>query len=140
MAIVLKKQGKHNEALKMYKKSLAAQETLYGLEHPLIADTLFGTSFVYGALCQYELAAECLRRCIAIWCKGSDLNARNMLPLAQQRLQSCLLGVWFIRKEGRWPDVIDGIEIGLMQTEEANKVENRRAVLRQMIQDKLEEG
>ena len=43
--------------------------------------------------------------------------------------------VWLIRKEGQWPEIIDGIEIGLLQTDEANKVENRRTVLRQMIRD-----
>ena len=89
IAAVYHAQGKHDDALTTWQDVLEVRVKILGLEHPDVASTSFNVSIVHKTLCQYELAVQCLQRCISIWSNEQDAKSTSMMTRAQRLLQEC---------------------------------------------------
>jgi tetratricopeptide (TPR) repeat protein len=75
IAIIYKKQGKYEEALKVYTKSLDIKTRIYGGDnHPDVAKSYLGIGNVYDSQGQYERALENHQKALEIFIKvcGQD--------------------------------------------------------------------
>ena len=67
MAIVLKKQGKLEEALELYQKSLGTKIRAVGPDHVSVADTMYNMSIIYKKLGDEAKRLELTRHAHSIY-------------------------------------------------------------------------
>lgn len=65
-AVKLYQEGKYTEATKVYEKSLAVAEKVFGPEHPNVATSLGNLAELYGAQGKYSEAEPLFKRALAI--------------------------------------------------------------------------
>jgi tetratricopeptide (TPR) repeat protein len=67
IAVVLKEQGKLEEALELYQKSLDTRIRAVGPDHASVADTMQNIGIVHGSMGDQASAKECYRKAHAIY-------------------------------------------------------------------------
>lgn len=63
---IYSKTGKYTESLKLYQTSLQIRETVFGFDHPLIADTYYSMAFVSLKIKQCQQALSYIERALKI--------------------------------------------------------------------------
>ena len=91
IGIVYHKQGKGEEALDQYNKSLEIKIRVYGQDHPHVADSKSNMGVIYAKRNEMDMARELFLECERIYCKvygpghRKTVNAAN----AAQRASRC---------------------------------------------------